>query len=282
MANPLKSKIMTSQKIKICVITGYGINCEKEMALACEMAGGAVSFIHAQQLLSNDTSWMDANLIAFPGGFSFGDELGAAKAFANRISYNAMNLRDRLHSFVENGNCIIGICNGFQLLVKLGLLPGNENFSQSISLANNSSSRFECRWVHHKVLPSPCIFTRGIESLYLPARHGEGNLTGSSENITNLFKNKQVALQYANEDGTVADHFPANPNGSTEAIAGLCDPTGRIFGMMAHPEAAVHFTNDPRWTRLKEHHQRHKEPVPKYGPGFAVFKNAIHYLKESQ
>lgn len=272
---------MTPSKIKACVITGYGINCEKEMALACTMAGAEANFVHAQQLFENEFPWKEAHIILFPGGFSFGDELGAAKTFANRIAYCALHLRDRLQSFVEKGHCILGICNGFQLLVKLGLLPGNEHFEQTVSLTNNSCGRFECRWVNHKVRPSPCIFTRGIETMYLPVRHGEGHLTGSTTQISRLLETNQVVLQYANEDGSIADTFPNNPNGSMHSIGGLCDSTGRIFGMMAHPEAATRFVNDPRWTRIKDERQRKQLPIPVYGEGFALFKNAVNYLKES-
>lgn len=269
------------QRVKALVITGYGINCEKETAKACELAGGEVSFIHAQMMFSSTFPWDQAHLILFPGGFSFGDELGAAKAFANRLSYHAMQLRDRLQRFVDRGNCILGICNGFQLLVKLGLLPGNDGFNQTVSLTGNDSSRFECRWVHHKVCPSPCIFTRGVHSLYLPIRHGEGKLVGNSSVISNLFQSQQVVLQYTHEDGKIATDFPDNPNGSIDGIGGICDSTGRIFGMMAHPEAALSFTNDPRWTRTKENLLRSGHELPKHGPGLTLFKNAINYLKDS-
>ena len=272
------------QRIKAFVVTGYGINCEKEMARAFELAEAEVSFVHAKEMFSREFPWSDAQLILFPGGFSFGDELGAAKAFANKLSYNATNLRDRLQDFVNRGNCLLGICNGFQLLVKLGLLPGDEGskFNQTVSLTNNDSSRFECRWTHHKVCPSPCIFTRGLDLLYLPVRHGEGKFVGSPECIARLFHQRQVVLQYCDEKGNVSDDFPANPNGSAKAIGGLCDPTGRIFGMMAHPEAAVSFTNDPQWTRIKDRLLREHYPLPKYGPSLQLFTNAIQYLKESK
>lgn len=273
---------MKHQKIKVVVITGYGINCEKELGLSCQLAGGDVSYIHAQQLFTSLFPWNDAQLIVFPGGFSFGDELGAAKVFANRITYDKANLRDRLQQFFNQGNCIMGICNGFQLLVKLGLLPGKDTFNQTVSLSSNSSNRFECRWVHHKVNDSKCVFTKGIDTLYLPVRHGEGNFTGPSPIINSLFHNKQVVLQYADKEGSVSAVFPENPNGSTESIGGICDPSGRIFGMMAHPEAALHFTNHPQWTRIKERLLRAGKPIPEYGPGFAIFKNVVRYLKDSK
>jgi phosphoribosylformylglycinamidine synthase len=273
---------MTAARVKTCVITGYGINCEKEIASACQMAGSDVSFIHAQKLFTDEFPWNDAHLIVFPGGFSFGDELGAGKTFANRIKYNSLNLRDKLHAFANQGNCLLGICNGFQLLIKLGLLPGNNNHTQTLSLTNNRSNRFECRWVHHTVSPSNCVFTQNIQSMYLPVRHGEGNLIGDDTQIRELFSNHQVVLQYAHSDGSVAHEFPSNPNGSIDGIGGLCDSSGRIFGMMAHPEAATRFITDPRWTRLKNELHRNHEPIPYYGDGFPIFKNAINFLRDSK
>ena len=135
--------------IQAVVLTGYGINCENEMALACQLAGAHVKKMHLQTLFRSDFPWNETQLLLFPGGFSFGDELGAAKTLANRLSYHSMKLRDRLLNFVEEGHCILGICNGFQLLVKLGLLPGADAHSQTLSLACNDSGRFECRWAHH-------------------------------------------------------------------------------------------------------------------------------------
>ncbi len=241
--------------VKALVITGCGINCDREIGAACRAAGAEVEFVHTNKLLSETLSWEDAQLLVFPGGFSFGDELGAAKVFANRLQH----LSEKLQQFVDNGNCILGICNGFQLLVKLGLLPGPNK--QTASLACNDTGRFECRWVHHKVLPSHCIFTQGEKSLYLPIRHGEGKFV--SEETESLFQNRQVVMQY--------EH---NPNGSMDSIAAICDPTGRILGMMAHPEAALYFTNDPRSTRMKQ--------TSKFGSGFPIFKNAVTYLKEQE
>jgi phosphoribosylformylglycinamidine synthase len=243
--------------VKAYVITGYGINCDKEMAVACREAGFEVESIHASKLFTDEFPWGEAQLLLFPGGFSFGDELGAAKVFANRL----LAIRNRLQTFVDEGNCILGICNGFQLLVKLGLLPGGEK--RTASLACNDTGRFEARWVNHLVIPSKCIFTRGLESLYLPIRHGEGKFISNETEL--LFQNKQVVMQYE-----------TNPNGSMDSIAGICDPTGRILGMMAHPEAALYFTHDPRWTRMKG------ASLPNYGSGFAIFENALKYLRDKE
>jgi len=250
--------------VRALVVTGYGINCEKEMALACELAGSKATITHAHKLLSNQIDLKEYHLICFPGGFAFGDELGAGKVLANRLQSLIHNLRD----FVADGKCILGICNGFQLLVKLGLLPG-QTTHQSISLTYNNNARFDNRWVGHVVASETCIFTKGLHDLYLPIRHGEGKFVLRDEKLADeLVRSHQVVFRYT----------PDNPNGSYDNIAGICDPTGRILGMMAHPESALYITNHPDWIRLKEQAKRTNNTLPKYGEGYALFKNAVDYL----
>ncbi|MCB1111768.1 MAG: phosphoribosylformylglycinamidine synthase I [Chlamydiales bacterium] len=269
------------REVNALIITGYGINCEKEMAAACEMAGARTTILHAHLLLKGRIALEDYQLLGFPGGFSFGDELGAGKAFANRLTYAEGKLKEQLREYVDNGNCILGICNGFQLLVKLGLLPGLGN-AQTLSLTGNDSGRFESRWVNHTVTASPCIFTQGIDQLYLPVRHGEGKLIAKDEETQQaLEKGNHIVLKYADNKGLPTQRYPENPNGSPNAIAGLCDTTGRILGMMAHPEAALLYTNHPQWLRHKEQANRNRRPLPKEGPGLILFKNAIEHLKIS-
>lgn len=243
-------------KVRILVFSGYGINCEKETALACHYAGGHPEIHHLHDLLRNQIDLNAYRLICFPGGFSFGDDLGGAKALANRLEH--CGIREKLEQFVANGNCILGICNGFQLLVKLGILPGT---GHRVSLAHNDEGQFIDKWIAHKVHPSPCLFTKGIETLYLPIRHGEGKFI--AEDAQQLFDNRQVVLEYA----------PDNPNGSERGIGGICDPTGRVFGMMAHPEAAILTTQHPHWTRMEK-------PLPTYGAGLKLFTNVVNYLME--
>ena len=274
-------------KVKALIISGYGINCEKELAIACEIAGAQAQIAHAHHFLTGHVCLDEFQLLMFPGGFSFGDELGAGKVFANRLSYSshAVSLGQRLRSFVANGNAILGICNGFQLLIKLGLLPGLDpsQLQQHASLAYNDIGRFENRWVHHKIGATPCIFTQDIQEIYLPVRHGEGKfVVGSDAVLQKLISNNQIALQYATEDGAVTDHFPHNPNGSVHSIAGVCDPTGRILGMMAHPEAALFFTNHPKWTRIKDSLRREGKSIPTYGAGLTLFKNAVEYMEKNR
>ena len=244
---------------KVLVVTGHGTNCHGETAYAARQAGAdRVSICFFSDLTSEKESIRDYNLLVFPGGFLDGDDLGAAQAAALRWMYSSTRsgrllLRD-LEEFYAHGGLILGICNGFQLLVKLGLLPAMDKayFQRQVSLTHNDSSRFEDRWVHLGCNPgSPCVFTRGLDRLYLPVRHGEGKLVCREEAmLDNLEKNNLVALKYIHPDtGSPTQEYPYNPNGSPSAIAGLTDPQGRILGLMPHPEAYNHPTNHPGWTR---------------------------------
>lgn len=256
-------------QVKALVITGCGINCEKEMAAACEIAGAETDIVHTQHLLEQKIKLNSYHFLCLPGGFSFGDELGAAKVFANRLKKSA--LMADLKEFICQGKCILGICNGFQLLVKLGILPGFSD-RQNVSLTCNDSGRFDNRWVHHRPQGNKCIFTSGLQSLYLPIRHGEGKFVAcSNETLDELKHSGQIVFRYEG----------INPNGSAENIAGICDPTGRVLGMMAHPEAALFFTNHPGWLRKKEEAKRKGRPLPTYGDGYLLFKNVIDYLKDT-
>ena len=259
-------------KIKALILTGYGINCEKEMFLACKTAGAEPVFVHTSVFMERSFSLNPYQFLLFSGGFSFGDELGAGKVFANMLS-SSLHLKEKLLKFAEQGGCLLGICNGFQILVKLGFLPGISGLgmTQEASLTTNEHRSFENRWVDHKICDSQCVFTQGIDQLYLPIRHGEGKFVAKdTATLQKLYKNKQVALQYIQ-----------NPNGSLNDIAGICDPTGRILGMMAHPEAALFFTQLPNWTRIKEERIRKGEPLPLYGPGYKLFQNVIKYLEQN-
>ena len=260
--------------VRALVFSGYGINCEREMAYGAIQAGAETTVVHAKAWLSGQVELSDFDLLLFPGGFSFGDELGAAKAFANRIAFSKRS--DDLLHFIDQGKCILGICNGFQLLVKLGILPGFGKKTEA-SLMRNEKGKFEARWVHQKVLPSRSIFTAGLKDLYLPVRHGEGNFT--MPDPERLFAEGRIVLQYAGPEGEPAFDYPNNPNGSQNSIAGICDKTGRVLGMMPHPEAALFFTQMPDWVRRKEELKRKGLPIPDIGPGLALFKNAVSYLR---
>ena len=269
----------TSATVRTLVITGYGTNCEVECAHAAKKAGADLADIaHFSDLAEGRVVLGDYNFLIFPGSFLDGDDLGAAQAAAQRWKHTATQsgpLVDQLLRFINSGGLILGICNGFQLLVKLGLLPALDGayLDRQVSLAHNVSARFEDRWCHLEVnQASPCVFTKGLTSLYIPIRHGEGNLVPRDEaTLERLQKEELIVVRYADpETGLPTQEYPYNPNGSPLGIAGLCDPTGRIFGLMPHPEAFNHPTNHPGWTRGEN------DPL-----GLIVFENAVRYLKGS-
>jgi phosphoribosylformylglycinamidine synthase len=271
-----------SKEVKSIVITGNGTNCEMEMAHACRLAGSdVVDIVHISMLLYGEKSLDDYHFLNLPGGFLDGDDLGSAKAGANRILHakvkgRSENLYDQFARFIKQGKLILGVCNGFQLLVKLGMLPGFDgNYrNQTTTLTFNDSGRFEDRWVYLRVNPdSPCIFTKNVTGIYLPVRHGEGKfVTKDKDILERLHRDHQVVVQYSHEDFKDATmDYPGNPNGAIDGIAGICNETGRIFGLMPHPEAYLHRTNHPRWTR---------EKLPEEGMGQAIFKNAIDFIRK--
>ncbi|MFW5730093.1 MAG: phosphoribosylformylglycinamidine synthase subunit PurQ [Desulfonatronovibrionaceae bacterium] len=247
--------------VKSLIITGYGTNCHSETAYACRQAGAdQVDICFFSDLAAGKTSLDNYNFLIFPGGFLDGDDLGAAQAAAMRWSYTTSaengRLLDQLQVFHQSGKIILGICNGFQLLVKLGLLPALEGklFQRQVSLSHNDSARFEDRWVHLRANPdSKCVFTRGIDYLYLPVRHGEGKLVAMNQKVLDALTTEHlIALQYIDpRTKQPTQEYPLNPNGSPLAIAGLNDPSGRILGLMPHPEAFNHPTNHPGWLRKK-------------------------------
>ncbi len=268
--------------VRAMVLWGNGINCEAETAHACRLGGAdEVEIVHFSDLLYGDRCLDDYHLLCLPGGFLDGDDLGAARAAANRFRYARVRttgerLRDQLDRFIQSGKLVLGICNGFQLMVKLGLLPGLDGRydHQVVTLTFNDSGRFEDRWVHLAVNPrSPCVFTWGCDSLYFPVRHGEGKFFCSDEGVLNwLNKDDLVVLRYVDPlTGRPTQDYPWNPNGSLQAIAGICDPTGRLFGLMPHPEAFLHRTNHPRWTR---------EDLPEEGQGVKLFRNAVDFIRQ--
>jgi phosphoribosylformylglycinamidine synthase len=267
--------------VKALVLTGYGLNCDIETAHAFELAGAQATRVHINALIDGSVSLEDFKIMAFIGGFSWGDDHGAGVVQAVRLKTNiGWNLR----RFVEHGNLIIGICNGFQCLVNLGLLPGMDGdyTRRSVALTFNDCGNFRDDWVHLAVNEqSPCIFSRGMEKLELPVRHGEGKFFTENDILDKLIRNHQIVLQYSHSDGSLCQGtYPANPNGSILDIAGICDPSGRIFGLMPHPEAYNHWTNHPNWSRERELIKRGKKKLPDgVTPGIKIFKNAVDYFK---
>lgn len=267
-------------RINALVLTGYGLNCDWETAHAFELAGAQAHRVHINALIDGSVSLDHFQIMAFIGGFSWGDDHGAGVVQAVRMR---TKIGDRLLAFIEQGNLVIGICNGFQCLVNLGLLPGldGDYTRRSVALTYNDCGNFRDDWVHLKVnSASPCIFTRGMEHLELPIRHGEGKFFSDRAIHQQLIANQQIVLRYALPDGRPAQGaFPFNPNGSIDDIAGICDAGGRIFGLMPHPEAYNHWTNHPDWTRLKEKVKRGLAEMPRgVTPGVQIFKNAVGYF----
>ena len=252
--------------LRALVLFGYGINCEAESKYAIEKSGGRADIVHINKLLENPDMLQQYNMLMVPGGFSFGDDLGSGKVFCNKMKFR---LHEPLEEFVNGENLVLGICNGFQVLVKLGILP-EPTFEQQVTLIANESGHFEDRWVILKANDlSPCIFTRGIKYLLAPVRHGEGKFVAKDESILKELKEKnQIVFQYTDKNGRLAG-YPHNPNGSVENIAGICDSTGHVFGMMPHPEAFNIVENCPYWIRGTV-----TEPL-----GLRIFKNAVEYFK---
>jgi phosphoribosylformylglycinamidine synthase len=268
-------------KVKALVLTGYGLNCDDETAHAFELAGAAACRVHINSIIDGSVRLEDHHILVFIGGFGWGDDHGAGVIQAVRFK---TNLGQGLLEFVERGRLVLGICNGFQALVNLGLLPGfdGDYRSRSVALINNECGNFRNQWVRLEANPrSPCVFTKGIRSADFPVRHGEGKLYARDEIIQRLKHENQIVLRYALPDGSpAAGRFPFNPNGSVEDIAGICDPTGRIFGLMPHPEAYNDWTNHPDWLRQREAARRAAKPFGVGATvGIQVFRNAVAYMQ---
>lgn len=261
--------------VKVLIITGFGLNCERETAAAFATNGATAEKVHLNDILNGAKALDEYHILVFIGGFSFGDHLGAGTVFANRVKFR---LRDQLEKFVADGKLIIGICNGFQTLTRLGLVPAINKayFSQQTALAHNDSGVFRDDWIYLKANPeSPCVFTKGIDVVRMPIRHGEGKFVADDEIIDAMENQNLVCLRYCDERGRTADSFPANPNGSIKAIAGICDPSGRIFGLMPHPEAFLSPYNAPDWRTKKINGE-----LPAEGEGVTVFRNAVDFAAE--
>lgn len=275
------SNQQSASSVNALVLTGYGLNCDHETAYALELAGALARRVHINALINGTVSLKNFQIMVFGGGFSWGDDHGAGVIQAVRMK---TNLGDKILEFVDVGNLVLGICNGFQTLVNLGLLPGfdHDYTRRSVALTFNDCGNFRDDWIALKVNPaSPCIFTRGLDQMELPVRHGEGKFYADETIIRRLIDDNQVAVQYALPDGRPAEcKFPFNPNGSVHDIAGICDPSGRIFGLMPHPEAFNHWTNHPDWTRTKEKIKRRGGAIDP-GPtiGIRIFQNAAEYVR---
>jgi phosphoribosylformylglycinamidine synthase len=272
-------------KVKALIITGYGINCEEELAAAYNLAGAEAQIAHLNDIFLERYSIHDFDILNFPGGFSFGDDLGSGKVLANKMKYKKLSsgklFLDDLKDFIGAGKYIFGICNGFQFLVKMGLLPNiSGNLEQEVTLTRNDSSKFEDRWVWCKVNPnSNTPFLKGIDKFAVPVRHGEGKLIIRDEQIkTHIIENNLNCLGYCLENGELTAEYPQNPNGSDLNCAGLIDKTGQIFGLMPHPEAYLSLYNHPNWGQLK----RENSTINEEGEGLRIFRNIVEHINHKK
>ncbi len=252
------------KKPKIIILRTAGTNCDKETASAFKMAGGEPELVHINELVRDEKFLKDYQILAIPGGFTYGDDIASGKILANEIKYK---LNKDLKNFINSGKLIIGICNGFQVLVKAGILPGINSGAMEATLSFNDSGSFIDKWVYLRTTnderrTTKCVWAKNLpETIYLPIAHGEGKFIPKDKDVlNNLRKNAQIVFRYAD-----------NPNGSIDDIAGICDTTGRVMGMMPHPERHVIGTQHPRWTR---------EGLKEFGDGFTIFKNGVDYIKE--
>lgn len=254
-------------KVSVIVLAGYGLNCEDETRFAFELAGAKADIIHINDLAAEKGRLKKYQILAIPGGFSYGDDMGSGKAYANKLKNH---LKSELDDFVDNDRLVIGICNGFQILTNLGFLPG--------ALLPNASARYADRWADIKFVgKSP--WTEGIKTLSIPIAHGEGRYFGDVKALTALRKNGAIGAIYIKGEACEYQDLPANPNGVLQNIASVTANHGKILGMMPHPERGMFFTQLPHWPYLKEKLRRQGRKLPYYGPGLQIFKNAVKYFE---
>jgi len=273
---PAEEQQRRRNEVRVLILTGLGLNCEAETDAAFRLAGAMPEQVHLLDVLERGATirLTDYRVLAFIGGFAFGDHLGAGFVFANKIRWR---LYDQLLQFIEQGGLALGICNGFQTMVRLGLLPGLDGDYRTprASLAPNERLGYRDAWVRLTFDPdSPCLWTRGLHRLDLPARHGEGRfLAESPELLERLEAQGQVVARYIDPEdpeGRPTEAWPHNPNGSPRGVAGVCDPSGRLFGMMPHPDAYLYPFHHPDWQR-----QRIQGTLPAEGLGLALFRNGV-------
>jgi phosphoribosylformylglycinamidine synthase len=250
---------------RVLVLRAPGANCDAETYFAFEMAGAAPDRLHVNRLRENPALLRQYQVLAVPGGFTYGDDVAAGKILGNQLAHF---LGDELRLFRDRERLILGICNGFQVLLKAGLLVPPDDEGPVATLAHNACGSFVDRWIHLQATPGKCPFLTGVERLHLPIAHGEGRFVCRSEwQLSGLQQTGQVVLRYVDAAGKPGA-FPVNPNGSQGDVAGLCDLTGRVMGLMPHPERHVLPTQHPRWTR-----EGLGEP-----DGLAIFRNAVRFF----
>jgi phosphoribosylformylglycinamidine synthase len=286
--------------VNTIIISGYGINCERETAFAFDRARFTPEEIcrtgirnlldridekdkaritHINELVADPGQVDSCDILVWAGGFSMGDDTGSGLAFAH---YAADRLGDALQRFIERDTLSLGICNGFQIMTHLGFFPiAHDGYGQpETALVFNSTARYRDLWVDLSIDKDTdmCAWTRGIDGLHLPIAHGEGRFYASESVLSRLKQSGQAVLRYTNPDGTPANGGPANPNGSLDDIAGICDPTGRFLGMMPHPERAILAIQQDSYTRDREIARRQGRDLPEETDCMRIFRNAVEYF----
>ena len=266
------------KKVRTLILRTAGTNCDMETGHAFRMAGSEVTLLHVNSLIKNGSKLRGFDILAIPGGFTYGDDIASGKILANELKHN---LKRDITAFKGSGKLVIGICNGFQVLVKMGLLPntgGRPLDNVGATLCLNNSGKFEDRWVYLKRGAGSgndrCVWTAGLpDIIYLPVAHAEGKFIPRDDGILrSMKKNGQIVFRYTDESGNPSG-YPGNPNGSIEDIAGICDPTGRVFGLMPHPERHITFTQHPRWQLRGDENEM--------GIGLHIFKNGVNFIRNA-
>lgn len=262
--------VKNMKKLKTIIIRTAGTNCDYELKTAFELCGASVDRVHINELISNKNKILSYDILAVPGGFSYGDDIASGKILSNEIKNK---LGDNVKKFALSGKPIIGICNGFQVLVKIGLLPSPEKFEQISTLSYNDSNKFECRWVYLKTQKTKdktlCLWTKNLpDVITLPVAHGEGKFVANDKILAEIEKNNQVVFRYCDKKGNAAQ-YPQDPNGSLNSIAGICNKKGNVFGLMPHPERYVYALQHPAREGFDGF----------YGWGKQIFQNAIDFFK---
>lgn len=264
-------------KPNVLVFSGYGLNCEEETKFAFEKSGAKAEIVHINDLIDGFKNLKNYEILAFPGGFSYGDDTGSGNAFANKVRNY---LWEKIEKFVAKDKLVIGICNGFQILVNLGLLPAFDKKygKREVALLHNNSARYTVRWIDLEIKNDSPWFL-GIDNISLPIAHGEGKFFAEEKILEKLKEKNLVAAKYVK--GEICDYqsLEPNPNGSLENIAAITDETKKILGMMPHPERAIFFTQLPNWPYLREKYTRENKEIPTIGPGLKIFQNAVNYFE---
>jgi phosphoribosylformylglycinamidine synthase subunit PurQ / glutaminase len=265
------------QKPKAIILRTAGTNCDLETKAAFELAGAQADRVHINRLIRKEVRLSDYQMLAVPGGFSYGDDIASGKILANEMKNK---LGNDLKDFADSGKPVIGICNGFQVLVKMGILPNDGNFLQTATLSFNDSDKFECRWIHlttnnksQIAKKANCLWTQGLPAVFqLPVAHGEGKFVAGDDKVLHELEHRgQVAFRYCDEKGKPSMEYAFNPNGSVNAIAGICNPKGNILGLMPHPERFIY-----KWQHPGRAAQDNKS---EFGWGLKLFINAVQSVK---